>query len=74
MKPVRTLQFITPTGFYGAERWILALANNLDPQTVTSFLAVTDEGGGQDLTFLDYWPGEKGEISRIAMNSRFDWR
>ncbi|PAV27041.1 glycosyltransferase [Tamilnaduibacter salinus] len=74
MRPLRILQFITPAGFYGAERWVLALVNNLDSEHVTPFLAVTDEGGGQDLTFLDYWPGDKGEISRIAMNGRFDWR
>ena len=33
-QPVRVLQFITPAGFYGAERWVLALANNLDHQSV----------------------------------------
>ena len=40
---VKVLQFICPTGFYGAERWILTLAKNLDRQQVQCDLAVTVE-------------------------------
>lgn len=44
MKPtINVLQFICPTGFYGAERWVLALAKHLDPQVVRCDLAVTME-------------------------------
>ena len=48
-RPIRVLQFITASGFYGAERWVLALANNLDGTSVRSELAVSEEGGAQDL-------------------------
>ncbi len=43
------MQFICPTGFYGAERWILALAKHLDPQQVRCDLAVSSEPTNQDL-------------------------
>ena len=33
-KTINVLQFITPVGFYGAERWVLALINNSDPKLV----------------------------------------
>ena len=73
MKPLKVLQFITPAGFYGAERWVLALANNLDPKRVICDLAVSDEGGGQDLSLLDYYPADAGSSHRVAMRGRFDW-
>lgn len=31
-------QLVCPTGMYGAERWILTLARNLDPRTVSSLV------------------------------------
>ena len=31
-------QFVCPTGMYGAERWILTLARNLDPRKVSSLV------------------------------------
>lgn len=74
MKPVRVLQFITPAGFYGAERWVLALANNLNTEFVECMLAVTDEGGTQDLAMVSHWPGSDEDIVHIPMNGRFDWR
>ena len=74
MKPLRVLQFITPAGFYGAERWVLALANNLDYKRITCDLAVSEEGSGQDLSLLDYYPTEAGNIHKISMRGRFDMR
>ena len=44
-KKRKVLQFICPTGFYGAERWVLALAKHLDPDTTICDLAVTMEPG-----------------------------
>lgn len=38
--PIRVLQLGSPTGLYGAERWILALVKHLDPQKVESVVAV----------------------------------
>jgi glycosyltransferase involved in cell wall biosynthesis len=74
MKPLKVLQFITPAGFYGAERWVLALANNLNHEQVTCDLAVSEEGAGQDLSLLDYYPAEAGSIHKVPMRGRFDWR
>lgn len=74
MRNLRVLQFITPNGFYGAERWILALANNLNRVEVTVDLAVTSEYAGQDLTVAELYPKEAGQVHYCAMGSRFDWR
>ncbi|MGO9019947.1 MAG: glycosyltransferase [Syntrophobacteraceae bacterium] len=40
MKKIRVLQLGSPTGLYGAERWILALIKHLDPEEVESIVAV----------------------------------
>jgi len=37
---LRVLHLGSPTGLYGAERWILALIRNLDPELVESYVAV----------------------------------
>ncbi len=73
--PLRVLQFITPSGFYGAERWVLALARNIDFQTVVCDLAVTREGPEQDLTLAEVYPTDHGQqVHYIDMNGRFDVR
>lgn len=72
--PIRVLQFITPAGFYGAERWVLALANNLDRETVICDLAVTRESEDQDLSVATYFPEEAGNVHYLPMQGRFDWR
>lgn len=71
---IRVLQFITPAGFYGAERWVLALANNLDPGIVTCDLAVTREHPQQDLSVAEYFPDRAGQVHYLPMRGRFDWR
>jgi|SRR3989339_215045 len=38
--PIRVLQLGSPTGLYGAERWILALIKHLDPTKVESIVGV----------------------------------
>lgn len=38
--PIRVLHLGSPTGLYGAERWILALVNNMDRERVESTVAV----------------------------------
>lgn len=68
------LQFITPTGFYGAERWVIALANNGDYEQVVCDLAVTQEGVAQDLSVADHYPPEAGEVHYLSMSSRLDLR
>lgn len=45
-RKIRVMQLGSPTGLYGAERWILALIRHLDPCTVESIVgAVKDEPG-----------------------------
>ncbi len=39
-KPLKVLQLGSPTGLYGAERWILALIKHLDPKQVHTFVGV----------------------------------
>ncbi len=74
MEKIKVLQFITPSGFYGAERWILALANNLDPNEVVCDLAVTQESDGQDLSVADYYPTSSGQVHCLPMRGRFDFK
>ena len=74
MKDLRILQFITPAGFYGAERWVMALANNIDQEHVTCDLAVTRESASQDLTVAELYPGTAGKVHYLEMSGRFDFR
>lgn len=74
-EPLRVLQFITPSGFYGAERWVLALANNINQGSVICDLAVTREGVGQDLTLAELYPTHAGQqVHFLDMKGRFDLR
>ena len=71
-KKLNVLQFITPVGFYGAERWILALVNNSDTDRVRHDLVVTEESENQDLGIVDHFPEGEGKTFRVPMKSRFD--
>ncbi|WP_457570425.1 glycosyltransferase [Desulfovulcanus sp.] len=43
---LKVLQLGSPTGLYGAERWILALVKHLDPEKIESWVAsIKDEPG-----------------------------
>lgn len=74
MKQLNILQFITPSGFYGAERWVIALANNAKHESMRCDLAVTREGAGQDLSVADFFPTEAGDVHYLEMAGRFDFR
>lgn len=67
---MKVLQFICSTGFYGAERWVLALSKHL-PKTVTSNLAVTLEPGTEELELVKQFESI-GDTFSIPMKSRFD--
>jgi glycosyltransferase involved in cell wall biosynthesis len=71
--PINVLQFIVPVGFYGAERWILALVNNSDPEKVLHDLVVTNESQKQDLKIIQEYPTKQGETHVISMRSRIDF-
>lgn len=75
MSKLRVLQFITPAGFYGAERWVLALANNINRNDVICDLAVTRESPDQDLSVAEYYPrNDDQQVHYLDMNGRFDFR
>ena len=69
MKKTNILQFICSTGFYGAERWVLALANNLNHERFRCDLAVTMEPEQKKLDITQQFPGITYEI---PMKSRLD--
>lgn len=68
---MKVLQFICSTGFYGAERWVLALAKHL-PESVTSELVVTLEPGTEDLELVKQFK-PLGKTHALPMSGRFDF-
>ena len=72
-KTINVLQFICPTGFYGAERWILALAKHLDPSKVRCDLVVTAESGNQDLEISRHYKTLGLDAYEIPMANKFDF-
>lgn len=71
-QPVSVLHLISPTGFYGAERWILALAKNADSQLVDCQLGVTSENSSEKIELLDRYQELQLKTFRLEMKSRFD--
>jgi glycosyltransferase involved in cell wall biosynthesis len=69
---INVLQFICPTGFYGAERWVLALAKHLDPTIVRCDLAVTMEPGQKPLELVNEYQKLNLPCHTISMKSKFD--
>lgn len=66
------MQFICPTGFYGAERWILALAKHLDPRQVRCDLAVSSEPTNQDLELTRQYKQLTLQTHELPMKGKFD--
>jgi len=71
-KTINVLQFICPTGFYGAERWILALSKHLDPDRVRCDLVVTTEPGNQDLKISHEYKSLGLNAYEVPMSNRLD--
>jgi len=69
---MKVLQFICPTGFYGAERWILALTRFMPEDQVQTDLAVTLEDNSRDLELVRMFREKYGEAFEIPMSNRFD--
>lgn len=73
-KPIKVLQFICPTGFYGAERWVLTLGKYLYANTkVECDLVVTKEPENNDLELVQSYKKNAGKTYEIAMAHRFDF-
>ncbi len=71
-RKLNILEFICPTGFYGAERWILALAKNLPEERIRCNLAVTLEDNSKNLELVNKYKQDCGEAFEIPMKHRFD--
>ena len=74
---INVLQFICPSGYFGAERWIVALANNLDKQVVRTDLLVYNAQSDSSDELIDCFSStggcafhvlEKGRIDLIAVS------
>lgn len=72
MARVKVLQFICPTGMYGAERWILALNRNLDPEVVESEVVITLEDSRQ-VKVIDQFRKSNQIVNVLEMQSRFSF-
>lgn len=73
-RKMHILQFICSTGFYGAERWILAMCNNTQDSNVTYSLAVTDEADSQDLEIAKHFKRDCGNVFELPMTHKFDYK
>lgn len=71
---IKVLHFICSTGFYGAEKWILALVNNQDNDQVHSELVVTKEAENQDLELTRAYGAMGYAVHEIPMSFKFDVR
>ncbi|NQZ87196.1 MAG: glycosyltransferase family 4 protein [Colwellia sp.] len=71
---MKVLQFICSTGFYGAERWILALAKNLPKDSVPCDLVVTLEDNSKELELVkEYKKQDVGQVFEVPMRHKFDF-
>ena len=69
---LNVMQFICPTGFYGAERWILALTKHL-PTHINSIIAVTQEPENHNTQLIRAAQTLGFETAEFPMTGKFDW-
>lgn len=70
---INVLQFICSTGFYGAERWVLALAKHLDTEKICCELAVTMEPDQKPLELVNEYQKLTLPCHIVNVKGRFDW-
>lgn len=71
-RPLRVLEFICPTGFYGAERWVIAMAKGMAQQPhVICELAVTRESP-EPLEVCTQFEALGLKTHEIPLSHRFD--
>jgi glycosyltransferase involved in cell wall biosynthesis len=68
---IRVLQFICPTGYYGAERWINALVSANTDDAIEYHIAITDEPESSDEVLTRSILPES-QKHRLRMSSKFD--
>jgi len=69
---IKALQLICPAGFYGAERWVVALANNIDADVVCCDLAMTVEPGVSELELPQVYERSGFHSFKIPMKNAYD--
>jgi glycosyltransferase involved in cell wall biosynthesis len=74
MPPLRVLHLICPTGYYGAERWVLAQARHLPPARVEAHVAATREGDDPRPEILRRTEEAGLPAHEIRLTGRFDLR
>jgi len=72
MAKIKILQFISPTGMYGAEYWILALIKNLDPTEIQSHIAAPIDTNNQTIELLKVSRNLGFKSKTIQMKGKFD--
>ena len=70
---VKVLQFICSSGFYGAERWVLALAKHLDASKISCDLVVTMEPEQKPLELVSEYKKLGLGCHIIPMSNKFDF-
>ena len=70
---IRVLQYICPTGYYGAERWIVALAKNLDTRAVRCDLVLPVEKGADYEQIIANFPQSGATLFQIPSEGRIDF-
>ncbi len=74
MPKIVVLHLISPTGYYGAERWVVAQMRHLDPARVEAHIAVTREGDDQSPEILARASDLGLSTHEIRLAHRFDPR
>lgn len=74
MQQIRVLQLGSPTGLYGAERWILALVRHLDPSEIHSIVAVVRDDPELDPPLIRHATELGFATHVIEAVGRFNWK
>ncbi len=74
MAAVVVLHLISPTGYYGAERWVVAQSRHLDPSKIEVHIAVTREGNDESPEILERGRELGLSTHEIHLAHRFDPR
>ena len=72
MRKIRVLQLGSPTGLYGAERWILALVKHLDPDRIHSIVAAIKDDNDLEVPLCNEAAELNFETKIFHANGRFN--
>lgn len=69
---LNVLHLLSSSGYYGAERWVVALANNLNRTEVNCELAVMYDGAGPPSELVENFPAPVADQHHFYQRSKFD--